>query len=155
VTVGVEIPLLKWFSVEPFIQLYLGDPYEEFNLNLDAGVRLLFPVKFLINIFLEPYAIISLPFNTSPTFDSLPYISAGAGFQVGFMKSNWGALFLDFNYQFGIGNAVMNNNYSSVYPNPSTINYQRSAIGIGVGYKYGFNFNFKKSNEEDSEKSDN
>lgn len=140
-TLGVEIQLLNWLSVEPNVQAaweYLND--EDF-INLTAGLQLKFPLKFIRNIMLEPYGAVSYPvFSSSKNvFDSFPTLAFGGGFQLG-MKGwkDTGSVFLDINYMYYyLGDAVMYNPYGELFPKPELIHYQRSVLGLGIGYKFG------------------
>jgi len=145
-TVGAEVQLLNWLSIEPNLQVgweYLND--KDF-INLAVGLQLKFPLKFISNIMLEPYGAISHPLFplSSGVFDSFPTIAFGGGFQLG-MKG-WrgtGSVFVDVNYMYYNGDAVVNNPYKNddpdknFFPNPDVIHYQRTVLGLGIGYKFG------------------
>jgi hypothetical protein len=139
-TVGAEIQLLNWLSIEPNVQFgweYLND--QDF-INLTAGLELKFPLKFISNIMLEPYGAVSCPVFTSSSkvFQSFPIIAFGGGFQLG-MKG-WketGVAFIDINYMYYYDDAVIYNPHAELYPKPATIHYQRTVLGLGLGYKFG------------------
>jgi hypothetical protein len=138
-TLGAEVQLLNWLSLEPNFQVgweYLND--QDF-LNMAAGLQIKFPLKFIRNIMLEPYGVISYPVLTLPeTFDSFPIIAFGGGFQFGIKGGRIGSAFIDINYMYYcFGDAVINNPYGELFPKPGVIHYQRSVIGLGIGYKFG------------------
>jgi len=145
-TLGAEVQLLNWLSIEPNCQFgweYLND--QDF-INLTAGLELKFPLKFIRNIMLEPYGAVSyhvFTFFPSPSrvkiFNSFPPLAFGGGVQLG-MKG-WkesGSVFFDINYMYYYGDAVIYNPYGDLYPKPEVIHYQRSVLGLGIGYKFGF-----------------
>jgi len=146
-TLGVEVQLFNWLSVEPNFQIgweYLND--QDF-INLAAGLELKFPLKFIRNVMMEPYVAVVYPLTTSLTainplsptvFNSIPLFAFGGGFQLG-MKG-WketGSVFIDINYMYYYGDTVINNPYGELFPKPEVIHYQRSVIGLGIGYKFG------------------
>ncbi|MDR0494750.1 MAG: hypothetical protein LBG95_03885 [Treponema sp.] len=140
-TAGLELQFLDWCSIEP--KFLVG--WEKLNnanfANLAAGVDIRFPVKLIRNVILEPYVSVLFPIPTSASkkvFDSFPVAAAGGGFQLGLKGGKSGVVFIDANYMYSIGDAVMENPYGSLYPNPSVIHHQRSVIGLGIGYKFGF-----------------
>jgi len=153
-TLGAEKRLFNWLSVEPKLQIgweYLGWEYlnkhKDF-LNIAVGLELKFPLKFIKNIMLEPYGAVSypIPIKSSPVltatsvFDSYPRFAYGGGLQVG-MKG-WkqtGSFFIDINYMYYSGDAVISNPYKDLYPEPDVIHYQRTVLGLGMGYKFGVN----------------
>ena len=152
-TVGAEVQLLDWLSIEPNIQVnqeYLNykdkGSMDNGFINLTAGLQLKFPLKFFRNIMLEPYGAVSYrAITSSDVFDSPPMslsrIAFGGGAQVG-MKG-WkqtGSVFIDINYMYYYGESVMYNHYKTPdIPDtePEKIHYQRSIIGLGIGYKFG------------------
>jgi len=139
-TVGAEVQLLNWLSLEPNIQVgweYLND--KDF-INLAIGLQLKFPLKFS-NIMLEPYGAVSHPVfpSSSGIFNSFPAIAVGGGFQLG-MKgwAGTGSVFIDVNYMYYcLGDAVIKNPYKELFPKPDEIHYQRAVLGLGIGYKFG------------------
>jgi len=157
-TLGLEKRLFNWLSIEPNLQIgweYLGWEYlnkhKDF-INIAAGLQLKFPLKFISNIMLEPYGAVSypIPIKSSPVltassvFDSYPMFAYGGGLQVG-MKG-WkqtGSFFIDINYMYysdfdpNHRDAVLQNPYKDLYPEPKVIHYQRTVLGLGMGYKFG------------------
>jgi len=139
-TLGAEVQLLDWLSLEPNIQAnweYLND--QDF-FNMEAGLQIKFPLKFIRNIMLEPYGAVVYPVysTSSGVFDSLPMLAFGGGCQVATRGGHPGAIFLDVNYMYYFpGDAVVNNPYGNLFPKPPVIHYQRYVIGLGIGYKFG------------------
>jgi len=139
-TLGAELQLLNWLSIEPNVQLGWEHLNNKDFINLTAGLELKFPFKFISNIMLEPYGAVSYPVFTSSSkvFYSFPIIAFGGGLQVG-MKG-WkqtGSVFFDINYMYYYGDAVIHNPDTKLYSKPDRIHYQRSVLGLGVGYKFG------------------
>ena len=139
-TVGAEVHLLNWLSIEPNFQVSWEHLNNKDFINLAIGLQLKFPLKFMSNIMLEPYGAVSYPvFPSSGVFDSFSKVALGGGFQLN-MKG-WGgtgAVFIDANYMYYcLGDAVIYNPYEEFYPNPEVIHYQRSVLGLGIGYKFG------------------
>jgi len=147
-TVGAEVQLLDWLSIEPNFQVgweYLND--KDF-INLATGLQLKFPLKFS-NIMLEPYGAVSHPIfpSSSGVFKSFPNVALGGGFQLG--VKGWGgtgSFFIDVNYMYYFGDAVIHNPYGDALiskssekycPEPKGIHYQRTVLGLGIGYKFG------------------
>jgi len=138
-TLGAEIQLLNWLSVEPNFQVgweYMNDM--DF-INMAIGLELKLPLKFIRNMMLEPYGAVSYRISKPPTvFHSFPLIAFGGGFQFGTKGwKNTGSVFIDINYMYHYSDTGMNNPYGELYPNPEVIYYQRSVIGLGFGYKFG------------------
>jgi len=138
-TLGAEIQLLNWLSIEPNFQIgweYLNN--QDF-INMAAGLELKFPLKFIRNMMLEPYGAIEFPvFTSSKIFHSYSRFALGGGMQIGIKGwKDTGSVFIDINYMYYIGDAVMNNLYKEQYPQPDVIHYQRSVLGLGFGYKFG------------------
>jgi len=144
-TLGVEVQLLNWLSIEPTFQVsweYLND---QDYINLTAGLELKFPLKFLRSIMLEPYGAAIYPFfsSSSGIFDTVPLQFAfGGGFQISTRGGRHGAIFIDINYMYYYDDTVVYNPYKALHPKPDVIHYQRSVIGLGIGYKFGI-FNRK------------
>jgi len=141
-TLGAEIQLLNWLSIEPNCQLsweYLND--QDF-INLIAGLELKFPLKFFRNIILEPYGAAShrVLTTSSNVFNEFPLFAFGGGVQLG--TRGWkqaGSVFVDINYMYYYSDALIKNPYKEkkLYTEPDGIPYQRSVLGLGVGYKFG------------------
>jgi len=138
-TVGAEVQLLDWLSIEPNVQVGWENLNDKDFINLAIGLQLKFPLKFISNIMLEPYGAVSYPVfpSSSGLFDSFPKIALGGGFQLG-MKGwrNTGSVFIDVNYMYYcLGDAGINNPYKDYQP--AVIHYQRTVLGLGIGYKFG------------------
>jgi len=136
-TLGAEVQLLNWFSVESNYQIGWEYMNDQDLINMAVGLELKFPLKFIRNMMLEPYGTVVVPVLTSSkVFDSFPPFAVGGGFQVG--TKGWkdtGVVFIDINYMYCIGDALINNSYKEFYP--EAVHYQRSVIGLGLGYKFG------------------
>jgi hypothetical protein len=104
---------------------------------MEAGAQVKFPLKMLQPLVIEPYAALSLPLYAPKVFKEFPDLGIGGGAQVSIRGGNLGAFFLDVNYMYYLGDALLENQ-SDNFPNPDVIHYQRSVIGIGIGYKFGF-----------------
>jgi hypothetical protein len=141
-TLGLELQLFKWLSIEPKIQIgweYLND--KDF-VNLAAGLEVKVPLKVVKHIMLEPYGVVVYPlFTPEEIFDTYPIIGFGAGLQLGIKGGAPGIVFLDLSYMY-FGDTGIFNSYGELYPEPKIIHYQRSVIGLGIGYKFGY-FNRK------------
>ena len=136
-TLGVEVQLLNWLSIEPKFQLGMENLNNENFITMSAGAELKFPLKFS-SIMLEPYGAVSYPLVYSKDiFDSYPGIGFGGGIQLAIRGGNSGAIFLDLNYMYYTGDAVIKNHLGDPFSEPQLIHYKRSAIGLGIGYKLG------------------
>ena len=136
-TVGLQVQFLDWLSLEPFFQAVYN--HEVRNFTADVGARLMFPIKSVRNVLIEPYAAFSYPlFYNDEDFSDYPSFAVGAGLQVGIRGGRNGVLFIDLNYLYSFGDAVLINPYGVKYPNPEGIHFQRSVLGLGIGYKFGF-----------------
>jgi hypothetical protein len=154
-TMGIEFQFLNWMSIEPIFQLrweYLND--QDF-FNMEAGVELKFPLKFVRNVVVEPYGAVSFPFfsTTDEIFDHFPLLGFGGGIQLGIKGGKQGAAFIDVSYMY-YGDVGIFNHYGDLYPNPPVIHYNRSVIGLGIGYKAGVaNRKLKTKSDTKSEES--
>jgi hypothetical protein len=140
-TLGLEVQFLNWCSIEPKIQAGWESLNDTDYMSLTAGLELKFPIKLIRNVLLEPYGAVAFPIplpETSEFFDSFPIVAVGGGFQLGLKGGKPGAVFIDVNYMYYLGDAEMKNHYGELYPNPAVIHYHRSVIGLGLGYKFGF-----------------
>jgi len=83
----------------------------------------------------EPYLAASFPMETSSHATQFPKFGTGGGFQLGVKGGNMGAFFLDINFIYFIGDAIMKSpaGYST-----SEIHFRRYTVGLGIGYKIGF-----------------
>jgi len=142
-TVGAEFQFLNFMSLELNFLVSMGDTRDNLFVNMAAGLELKFPIKF-DNIALVPYGVFIYPLNVSPIFSDFPLFAFGGGIQLCARAGRNGAFFFDVKYTLSLSDAVMHNPYlafpvdKQLYPEPSVIHYDRSAIGIGVGYKFGF-----------------
>jgi hypothetical protein len=137
VTLGIEVQLLKWLSIEPKFLAGWESLNDEDFYTMAAGLELKFPLKFVKHVMLEPYAAALYPILPSTDFfDSYPIIGFGGGMQVGIRGGKPGVLFMDINYMY-FGDTGMYNLYKDAYPEPPVVHYKRSAIGLGIGYKFG------------------
>jgi hypothetical protein len=97
--------------------------------------------KFIIKpterFMIEPYAVVSLPMNTSPDSIQFPILGVGGGTQLGVRAGDRGVFFIDINYIYVLGDVVMKNTELN-YPHPDTVTYSRFSVGLGIGYKVGF-----------------
>ena len=138
ITLGFELCLLDWLSLEPFFRLSLGDPQNTDFMNMDAGLSLKFPISRVRNPLMVPYGTFVYPLNKSEVFAEIPQFAIGGGFQIGMRGGLHGALFFDVSYLHYLGNAQLYNTYGALFPYPEVIHYQRFVIALGVGYKFGF-----------------
>jgi hypothetical protein len=137
-TLGVEVQFLNFMSVEPKFQVGMENLGDSLYFNFAVGLEIKVPRKFIRHVMLEPYVAASYPLLISPNFVKFPMFGVGAGVQLGIQVGRSGVLFLDVNYMYFIGDAVIKNFTGGYTPNPTEIHYQRSVIGIGIGYKFGF-----------------
>jgi hypothetical protein len=145
-TLGVEVQVLNFLSVEPMVQVSWEHLNDTDFYTATAGLEVKFPLKFVQNVMLEPYigGLYPLPFSIPSTldiFDSFPMLAFGGGVQLG-IKIPKGIIFLDVNYMYYWGDVGVKNNHGDLFPNPDVIHYQRSVLRIGAGYKFGL-FNRK------------
>ena len=142
---GLELQLLNFMSFEFDFQMSVGGTRQEdehfVNTGIGAGVKV--PVKFR-NVMLVPYGCFFYSLNVSPIFSEFPRYAAGPGVQLCARAGKRGILFLDVQYLFSFGEAIMHNPYVRVpggremgYPEPEVIHYIRSKLGMGIGYKFG------------------
>jgi hypothetical protein len=153
-TAGIDVQLMKFLGIEANIHAKLGEPNNNWVLNLMAGAQLKVPIRFS-NIMLEPYGAfryylpsalpkLSMQINSgqangSEGFDKFPTYFAGGGVQIGVKGGKTGSFFFDANYMFALdGNAVLNNMYGDLFSVPSVFHFKHYVVGIGVGYKFGF-----------------
>ena len=137
-TFGIEVQLFNWLSIEPKFMVGMENLNDKSFITMAAGANLKFPLKFS-SIMLEPYGAFDYPIVYSKdVFESYPLYGIGGGIQLGFRGGRMGAFFLDVNYMYYSGDAVILNNFGAAFPEPPLIHYKRSAIGLGVGYKLGF-----------------
>jgi hypothetical protein len=138
-TLGAEVQLLNWFSIEPKFQIGWEHLNDEDIINMAAGLELKFPLKFIRNVMLEPYGAVVYPvFLSSEIFTLFPLLAFGGGLQISTKAGKSGAIFIDINYMYySFGDVVVKNPYIDLYPEPDVIHYQRSVIGLGFGYKFG------------------
>ena len=154
-TIGFELQLLNFLSVEPKIMFGMESLNDRNLLNITAGVEVKVPLKLKNNFMLSPYGAFTYPLfllgngkgdsgRTSSghltgtnVFASFPRFGVGAGVQFNMKAGKAGAFFIDVNYMFYPGETDIHNSLGE-YPQPSIVKYRRSVIGLGVGYKLGF-----------------
>jgi hypothetical protein len=137
-TAGLEVQFLNWLSLEPKVQMGLDHMNETDFFYLATGIELKVPLKFLINIMIEPYGAVTFPFLTpADIFDSFPSFGFGGGIQISTYGGKAGAAFIDVNYMY-FGDVGIYNPHGKLYPNPGIIHYNCSVISLAVGYKAGF-----------------
>jgi hypothetical protein len=145
---GIEFQLLPFLSLEANFQVSLGNPREQYALNMAAGAELKFPLKFLKSCVIQPYGAFVYPINHSPTFvdpsdeeipifDEYPMFFIGGGIQFGIKMGKSGMLIIDGKYLMALTDTVMNNPYGELFPNPPLIHYERKALHFSIGYKFG------------------
>jgi hypothetical protein len=151
---GIEFHLLPFLSLEANFQVSLGNPREQYALNMAAGAELKFPLKFFRSMVIAPYGAFIYPINHDPKFKEkesdeeksifaeYPMFFVGGGVQVGIKMGKSGMLVVDAKYMMALTDTVMNNPYGELYPNPKEIHYDRRALHFSVGYKFGI-FNRK------------
>ena len=137
-TLGAELQFLDFMSAELKFQASMGSSADSNFVSMTAGADLKFPLKMFKNLVLQPYGTFLVPLNTPSVFSKFPFFAAGGGFQFGIKGGSSGVFFIDVNYVFSFGDAVMKNSYGELYPEPKDIHYRRSVLGLGIGYKYGF-----------------
>jgi hypothetical protein len=136
VTFGLEFQYLNWMSSEINFNLSFSDPMST-SFIPSIQIEQKFPVKPTDYFMIEPYIAVSFPANTSVNSLKFPQAGLGGGVQLGVRGGSMGAIFVDVNYIYYLGNVIIKND-SSYYPYPSEIQYNRFVVGIGIGYKAGF-----------------
>jgi hypothetical protein len=122
-TVGAEYLILDWMSIGANFKLNVG--IADFSMYMAAGLQLMFPIKSIRNLMLEPYAAFSYPVYPVQKFDQFPPLAVGGGIQVGIKGGNNGSIFADLNVMYKLAD-------------PPELHYQHLVIGLRIGYKYGF-----------------
>jgi hypothetical protein len=150
-TVGIEFQPLKFLAIEANVHAKLGEPNNNAVLNIMAGAQLKVPIRFK-QIMVEPYAAFLYPLlslqlssnqvNASKGFTEFPDYFVGGGIQFCIKGGKKGSFFVDANFMFvppfaGKKEAVLNNHYGDLYPNPPEFHYKHFMIGISIGYKFG------------------
>jgi hypothetical protein len=137
-TLGLELQYLKWMSTEVNFQLCFSDPSSN-SMIPTIVVEQKFPIKPSTIYMVEPYLAVAFPMPTSTVVKQFPRLGAGGGFQFGVKGGNMGAFFLDVNYIYFLGDAVMENPYYlDGYTSSKEVHYTRYTLGLGIGYKIGF-----------------
>jgi hypothetical protein len=156
VTVGVEFQPLKFLAIEANVQAKLGEPKNNWRLNIIAGAQIKVPIRFK-HIMLEPYGAFMYPLdikingeplqipsdqtNSSRGFEKFPKYFIGGGIQANIKGGKKNAFFVDVNYMFAPKFLPDN---ETIYRNildgfkPDGIHYNHFVVGIGIGYKLGF-----------------
>jgi hypothetical protein len=140
-SLGAEFQFFDWMSIEPGVHLSLEEILlKNYMYNMLFSLELKFPLKFFKNFILAPYGAGSYPMRfpqENEIFDNYPMLGYGGGIQTSVKAGKNSAVFLDINYMY-FGDTGMNNRYGELFPNPSVIHYNQSALGIRIGYKHGF-----------------
>jgi len=134
---GLEIQFLNWMSVEPVARGSMEELFGKYYYSLAAEVDIKFPLK--TNYFMiEPYLAASYPILKPELFTDFPLFGFGGGIQAGVRGGSMGAFFVDVNYMYWLGDAVVKNPHADLgFPLPEKVHYRRYVIGLGVGYKLG------------------
>jgi hypothetical protein len=139
-TLGVEVQFLDWMSAEPMIQFGMEHVNDTDYFVMAAGLALRFPLKFVRQVMLEPYAnfMYTLPFFIPAVdiYEAMPAVGIGAGLQVGIRGGPLGIAFLDVGFTYYLGEAIKKNPHKDYLPD--LIHYNRYVIRLGIGYKFGF-----------------
>jgi len=133
-TAGLEVQFLNWMSAEVFFNLRFSDPTDQYAFIPGIGLQLKFPLKPANYFMLSPYIISSTQAPTAGNYHDFPRLAVGGGFQFGVKAGNMGAVFIDANYLYFVGDVVMKNTGWT----PDRIRYTRNVVSIGLGYKIGF-----------------
>jgi len=137
---------LKWFgmSAEPGVQIsYEEVVRNQIMLNMLFSMEIKFPLKFFNSFVPEPYLAVAYPlrFLGKEAFSSFPMLGYGGGVQVSVKMEKNSAVFFEAGYMY-FGDVGLKNQFTKpgyeLYPNPSVIHYDYSAISFKIGYKYGF-----------------
>ena len=137
-TLGLELQLFNWLSIEPFFQVNLGDPFNVSFLEYSAGGLLKLQFKNLRDVVLSPYGIFNYSLNQSSVFSEFPPISAGGGIQIAVRGGGRGAFFFDIGYLIRLETVSMHNFLDPLFPNPPAFSYMQHTFRIAFGYKIGF-----------------
>jgi hypothetical protein len=154
-TVGVEFQPIKYLGIEANIHAKLGEPKNNWILNLIAGAQVKAPIRFK-HIMLEPYGAFMYPLaikingeplqlpsnqtNSSKGFEKYPKYFIGGGIQANIKGGKKNAFFVDVNFMFApavSGNETVYRNILDGFE-PAGIHYNHFVVGIGIGYKLGF-----------------
>ena len=136
-TVGLEFQFLNFMSFELNLQLSLGDPRNNYFINLAAGAELKFPLKFFQHIVIEPYAAFTYPIITSDVFSEFPLFMIGGGIQVGAKGGKNASFFVNTGFMLSLTKAGMKNPYGELFPEPPVIYYNHYVFKLAIGYKFG------------------
>jgi len=142
ITLGLELLLFKFMSLEGNFQVSMGNTQTYSFINWAAGSELKFIIRSK-HIMYQPYGAFRYQLNTASIYKDYPVMSFGGGMQVAARGGSSGAIFVDANYMYSWGDVVRKNWFGDLYPNPELIYYNRYVIGLGLGYKYG-SFNRKR-----------
>ena len=136
-TVGLELQFLNWMSMEVDFAFRFGDPSNTYTFIPGLLGELKFPIKPSKHFMLEPFMLVSSWMDTADHYKHFPWLGVGGGFQLGIKSGNMGALFVDANFIYTVGDVVSQNPQIDQYPEPKNIHWNRYCIGIGIGYKLG------------------
>jgi hypothetical protein len=104
---GIEVQFLPFMSLEANFQVSLGNPREQWALNMAAGAELKFPLKFFKGWVIQPYGAFIYPLNLiepsplpdgRPIFAEYPMFLIGGGVQVGVKMGKSGMVVIDAKY---------------------------------------------------------
>ena len=137
-TAGFEFQFLNFMSLELNLQFSMGDPRNNYFVNLAAGAEVKFPLKFFQHIVIVPYLSFMLPITVSEVFDEFSLFLTGGGIQAGTKGGKNGSFFIDAGFMFSLSKVKMHNPYGELFPEPPVISYNHYILKLAVGYKYGF-----------------
>jgi hypothetical protein len=106
-TLGLEAQLLNWLSIEPNVRVSIENPYNEVFVNIGLGAQIKIPLKWVSHFVIEPYGTFSYWLRKPAVFYDFPHASVGAGIQICGKAGTLGGLFIDFNYMYFFGDAVL------------------------------------------------
>jgi len=134
-TLGLEFQFFDWLCFESNFSIDMEEFFGDYRYTVSAAAELKFPIK-IKYFMIEPYGIFTYPFVKPDVFKEFPLFGFGGGFQVNVKGGPFGAFFVDVNYIYMPGSALMKNPYTT-HPNPELIHWRRFVIGLGAGYKLG------------------
>jgi hypothetical protein len=134
-TVGLEVQVLSWMSLEANFELRLWD-IAGFTFIPGIGVQLKFPFKPSTLFMLEPYAAAVFALSNPEHTIASPRFSFGGGMQFGVKGGNVGAFFFDVNYMYFPGE-VVTRNLDDQFTQPEALRWNRFVIGLSAGFKIG------------------
>jgi hypothetical protein len=133
---GLEFQFLNWMSTELVFEMTFGDPVQN-SFVPGIGLQLKFPIKPSNYFMLEPYLAVDSSLNTSNTYAQYPFFGVGGGVQFGVKAGSMGAIVIDANFIYSIGE-IITYNTNTYYTSPDRIHWNRFVVGLSIGYKIGF-----------------